>query len=222
MRHLRAFLIGFLLTVVAAVASYQFLDRPISFFAHNTLASIRVFSDLTHIPEIMAVVASLTFVVVGLYALLRWPLVKLPSVLLLCGISIGVASLIKDQLKFVFGRTWPETWLNNNPSLIRDGVSGFNFFHGGAAYSAFPSGHTAVTCAMAAVLWMSYPRYRPVWAAMVAAVVAGLIGANYHFVSDVIAGAFVGWSTGWIAVLLWDAGGLPRLAADQGTTRPPA
>jgi membrane-associated phospholipid phosphatase len=38
------------------------------------------------------------------------------------------------------------------------------------------------------------------------------VGANYHFLSDIIAGGFIGWTTGWIAVLLWDAGGLPRLA----------
>ena len=128
--------------------------------------------------------------------------------------------MIKDQLKFVFGRTWPDTWINNNPSLIRDGVSGFNFFHGGAGYSAFPSGHTTVTCAVVAVFWVSYPRYRPLYAALVAVVVIGLIGANYHFLSDVIAGGFIGWLTGWIAVSLWDAGGLPRLAPDKSRAGP--
>jgi len=49
------------------------------------------------------------------------------------------------------------------------------------------------------------PRYRPLWAAIVASVAIGLIGANYHFVSDVIAGAFVGISTGSAVVLLWNA-----------------
>ena len=32
----------------------------------------------------------------------------------------------------------------------------------------------------------------------VLAVAIGLIGANYHFVSDVIAGGFVGISSGWM------------------------
>jgi len=222
MRNLRVFLVSLLLMAALVAVAYLWLDRPISYFAHNQLARIRVFADLTRIPEFMTVAASLIFVTVGLYVLLRRPLTKLRSALLLCGISIGVAALIKDQLKFVFGRNWPETWINNNPSLIRDGVSGFNFFHGGAGYSAFPSGHTAVTCAAAAVLWISYPRYRPLIAAMVAAVVIGLIGANYHFLSDVIAGGFLGWSTGWIAVLLWDLGGLPRLAPEQSHSNPPA
>jgi membrane-associated phospholipid phosphatase len=222
MQHLRTFLFGLLLTVVSVAVSYQWLDRPISFFTHVGLAPLRIFTDLTRIPEYMIVVASLIFIIVGLFVLIRRPLTKLPSVLLLCAISIGVASQIKDQLKYMFGRTWPETWINNNPSLIRDGVSGFNFFHGGPGYAAFPSGHTTVTCAAAAVLWISYPRYRPLFAAMVGAVGVGLIGANYHFLSDVIAGAFIGSSSGWIAVLLWDAGGLPRLAPEQTPSRPPA
>ena len=65
-----------------------------------------------------------------------------------------MAETIKNGLKFVFGRTWPETWVNNNPSFIRDGVYGFNWFHGGAGYASFPSGHMSVTCALAAVLWI--------------------------------------------------------------------
>ena len=31
----------------------------------------------------------------------------------------------------------------------------------------------------------------------------GLVVANYHFLSDVIAGAFVGVTAGWIATALW-------------------
>jgi len=206
MRNLRTYLIALLLTVAMVVIAFLWLDRPISYFVHNQLGRVRVFIDLTRIPEIMAVAASVFFPCVAVYVLLRRPFSKFSSVLLVCGISIAVASQIKDHLKVAFGRTWPETWINNNPSLIRDAVYGFNYFHGGAGYNSFPSGHMTVTCAAASVLWMSYPRYRPLVGAMAVAVAIGLIGANYHFVADVIAGGFIGWSTGWIAVLLWNAG----------------
>jgi membrane-associated phospholipid phosphatase len=63
-----------------------------------------------------------------------------------------------------------------------------------------------------AVFWICYPRYRLLYAAIVAAVAIGLMGANYHFLSDIIAGGFLGASTGWITVLLWEAGGGPRLS----------
>ena len=125
------------------------------------------------------------------------------AVMLLCGLSLVVADALKNQLKFVFGRTWPETWVSNNPSLIHNGVYGFNPFHGGAGYASFPSGHAASICAVMSVLWICYPRFRPLYVLCVAAVVVGLIGADYHFLSDVIAGGFIGVSTGWIAVALW-------------------
>jgi membrane-associated phospholipid phosphatase len=55
------------------------------------------------------------------------------------------------------------------------------------------------------VLWIQYPRLRPLYALVVLAVAVGLIGANYHFLSDVIAGGFVGMSTGWMTCAFWQA-----------------
>ena len=72
--------------------------------------------------------------------------------------------MTKSQLKLVFGRTWPDTFRDNNPSFLHDGVYGFNFFHGGHAYASFPSGHTAVTCAVISVLWIYYPAWRRLYA----------------------------------------------------------
>lgn len=100
---------------------------------------------------------------------------------------------------------WPETWVANNPSFIQDDAYGFNLFHGGQGFASFPSGHTAATCALISVLWILYPRLRPHYALAVLAVAIGLISANYHFLSDVIAGGFVGTSTGWMTIALWRA-----------------
>ena len=80
----------------------------------------------------------------------------------------------RDDDQDLFGRTWPATWTNNNPSLLRDRVYGFNCFHSGHGYSSFPSGQTAAVLAVGIVL----------------------TGANFHFLSDVIAGGFVGISSG--------------------------
>jgi membrane-associated phospholipid phosphatase len=124
---------------------------------------------------------------------------------MLASLSLIVAELTKTQLKLFFGRTWPDTFVNDNPSFLRDGVYGFNLFHGGRGYASFPSGHTAVTCAVITVLWIYYPRWRPLYALAVFAVGVGLIGANYHFLGDVIAGGFVGISSGWMLTSLWKA-----------------
>ena len=201
------------LVAVATAISYIWLDRGIAYFAHDELRQFAVFPHLTRISEGFATVAVAAIAIVGLRALSGRPLSKLHSVTLLSGLSLLVATAAKNQLKFVFGRTWPETWIHNNPSLIHDGVYGFNPFHGGAGFSSFPSGHTAAVCAVMSVLWICYPQWRALYALCVAAVVAGLIGADYHFLSDIIAGGFVGASTGWMAVALWEAVGAPSVSA---------
>src|ERR1700687_4475653 len=195
------------LTALAVGVSHQWLDLPIAYFVHAHFHNEPLFARLTRIPEFFAPLAVLAFIVLGLRALMEKPLTRLEAVALLCALSLVVASAIKNQLKLGFGRTWPETWLRDNPSLIRDGVYGFHPFHGGGGFEPFPSGHTTAVMAVVSVLWICYPRFRMLYALFVAVVVIGLIGADFHFLSDCIAGAFLGASTGWIAVPLWESGG---------------
>jgi membrane-associated phospholipid phosphatase len=191
-------------TLASAIA-YQWLDRPIALFFHQTVARPETFARLAYAPDPMVPLAVIVFVVLGLMNLSGRALSRLENCALLCSLSLIVAELTKIHLKLVFGRTWPDTFRDNNPSFLRDGTYGFNFFHGGHAYASFPSGHTAVTCAVITVLWIYFPRWRPLYALAVAAVAIGLIGANYHFLSDVIAGGFVGVSCGWMLTSLWKA-----------------
>jgi membrane-associated phospholipid phosphatase len=61
-----------------------------------------------------------------------------------------------------------------------------------------------MTCTVMMVLWICYPAYRPIYAVGMAAVAVGLVGANFHFLSDVIAGGFLGLSAGWLGVAMWE------------------
>jgi membrane-associated phospholipid phosphatase len=54
------------------------------------------------------------------------------------------------------------------------------------------------------VLWIYYPRLRPVWTAGALFVALALVGSNFHFLGDVVAGAFLGASVGWMTVSLFD------------------
>jgi membrane-associated phospholipid phosphatase len=216
--RITAWLIALLVTTAVVAVAYAWLDRPIALFAHGELSKEKLFAELPKISEWFALIAVGIFVILGLRGLAGRPLSRLEAVALLCAISLVTSGAAKNYLKFVFGRTWPETWIDNNRSLIRDGVYGFNFFHGGRGYESFPSGHTTAVCAVMAVLWICYPRWRPLYALVVAAVVVGLIGADFHFLSDIVAGAFIGASTGWIAVLMWQAGG-PRQITDGGNRK---
>jgi membrane-associated phospholipid phosphatase len=206
MTSIRNWTLGFIGTAIMVAVSYVWLDRPIALFVHARLQGYDLFEKVAYIPDALIPIGVIALIAVTLRGLTGRPLSRFMTVLVVSGISLAIAVMVKDQLKFAFGRTWPETWLRNNPSFIRDGVFGFFPFHGGVGYSAFPSGHTAVICTVMTVLWLCYPRFRPLWALAMAAVAIGLVGANFHFLSDVIAGAFIGISAGWIGVVVWETG----------------
>lgn len=193
-------------TAAAVLVSCTWLDRPVAMFVHDQVASWKLFAMLTEIPTLATPIIFSAFVILGLWGLSGRALSRLPTVLILDAACLAVAIAVKDQLKFAFGRTWPETWVRNNPSFIQDGVYGFFPFHGGPGFASFPSGHTTVTCAILSVFWICYPRYRVLYALLMLMVAGGLVGANFHFLSDVIAGAFLGISVGWLSVSLWELG----------------
>jgi membrane-associated phospholipid phosphatase len=206
MNGLRNWGLGFLGTAIAVTISYLWLDRPIALLAHAELQGFHLFEKLTLIPGALVPLAVVAFMVLGLHGLTGRQLSRFQTVMLLSGVSLAVAIIIKDQLKFAFGRPWPETWVHDNPSFIRDGLYGFRPFHGGAGYASFPSGHTTMICTVMTVLWICYPRFRAVYALCMAAVAVGLVGANFHFLSDVIAGGFLGLTVGWLSVATWEIG----------------
>ena len=202
---LQRWLIGLVVTAVAAAICYQWVDRPLALLAHAHAGERETFARFTHIPDPFIPTACVVFVACGLWVFGGRILTRPMTAGVLASISVIVAETIKSGLKFVFGRLWPDTWVQNNPSFIHDGAYGFNFFHGGPGYASFPSGHTTVTCALISVLWLLYPRLRALYALVVLAVAVGLIGANYQFLSDIIAGGFRGTSTGWMTVAIWRA-----------------
>jgi membrane-associated phospholipid phosphatase len=184
--------IATLCCAVLVAVCYFFVDRQVAFWVHSQdFSRSRVLWWLQAPPPLFQdwapAVLVLLFVRRAWGPFRRWELALLAACL-----SLLVAAQFKDSLKYCFGRYWPETWTNDNPSLLGDGEYGFHPFHDGGAFGSFPSGHMTRTLAMVAVVWVAYPRLR--WACIVAstAVAIGLLGLNYHFVGDVVGGSFVG------------------------------
>jgi membrane-associated phospholipid phosphatase len=94
--------------------------------------------------------------------------------------------LAKALLKIVFGRSNTRCWLRD-PSIY-----GFHWFQMKEHCEGFPSGHMIVITALLAVLWRFYPGSRILVTVTGVLLGLALIATNYHFLSDVLAGAYLG------------------------------
>jgi hypothetical protein len=156
--------IGLLVCGAAITASYLWLDRPVSYFVYHELRAYRAVFDLAgRLPKVVGPLVIAFTLILGVRATMKRTLTETQTAVVLSALSLAISDVLENWLKFAFGRTWPETWVQNNPSLIRDGVHNFNPFRGGPGFSAFPSGHMVATCAIMSVFWFLYPRYRPIY-----------------------------------------------------------
>jgi membrane-associated phospholipid phosphatase len=175
---------------VLVALCYAWVDPALAFWIDGAdLRRWRFFEYCTHLVDVVVWLTALYYI----YWALSWrQATRAPRRLARVAHSVVIAIFMKDALKVVFGRYWPATWINHNPSLLHDHAYGFHWFHTGSAFQSFPSGHTTVACAAAAALWLEFPRWRPAAALGALLVALGLLANDYHFLGDCIAGAWLG------------------------------
>jgi membrane-associated phospholipid phosphatase len=181
---------------VAVAIAVLWIDRPVALFVDRH--GIDRFALLRWITLPPPIVQAWAPALLAALALRRaWgPLRPWERAALVAAVAVIVADQFSDSIKDVAGRYWPKTWIDHNPALIPGDDYGFHPFHRGPAYGDFPSGHTARTFAVASVMWIAAPRWRWPTALVAFAVPIALVGMDYHFVGDTIAGAFVGAAVG--------------------------
>src|SRR4051812_22812569 len=185
-------LVAVVCCVVAVVGCYYFIDRPVAFFIHqHQIASVEEFRWLTEPPPLVQSWSPLVLIILAVRrAFGKWK--PWQHALFMAGVCLIVADQFRESLGDLCGRYWPETWHNNNPSLIGTGAYGFHPFEVGDDTGSFPSGHAARICAFLSVFWFAVPRWRAMYAIVALPMLVALIAMNYHFVGDVIAGAVLG------------------------------
>ena len=182
--------------LLCMLIAYFLADQPIADFAH-TLHRPRWCLWLTWIADVPGPAATIGLAAAGVAWLAGWRPGLAGRLLLAACFATLAASAAKDALKYAFGRPWPETWVNNNPSWIGTHTYGLFPFHGGPGWASFPSGHTTVITAPCAALWRGVPHWaRPLLALLPALVALGLLGCDFHFLSDCLAGALLGLALG--------------------------
>lgn len=195
----RLWLIGLVLCSAAVVVSIAYIDRPVADFVHANLHGTRAFFWFARVldPLVAALVLGLLFLLVtGCWLLAGRRLGSWTQTPLLCCWSLVWALSSVVVSKRIFGRG------SAYPDYVRDHIYGFHWFQGTHGHDAFPSGTTTIAAAILIVLWIRIPRLRALWAVVLGLIAAGLVVTNSHFVADVIGGAFLGASIGWMTVLL--------------------
>ena len=199
--------------LLLALVAIPWIDRPVVDFAHLHTQGTRWIQHVAELPSPLFVLAWPTFVILGAMLIWRRQLPVWATTLWLSAGAVGVGSVLKQGLKFTFGRTWPATWIHENPSYLRDGVFEFRFFGGdGAGYASFPSGHLTVILAFTTVLALRHRALRWPCAAAIALTGFGQIAAAYHWTSDALAGTALGIAVGTAFVAGWQRWGT-RLGA---------
>jgi membrane-associated phospholipid phosphatase len=201
---LRRTVIAVAACAVLVIICYYFVDRPVAFFVNDhRLPRFEELRWLTEPPPLVQGWAPLLLVLLAVRRGFR-PWHHWQQVLFVACVSLIVADQFRQSLGDLFGRYWPETWHDNNPSLIGTGTYGFHPFQVGDDVGSFPSGHSARILGFASVLWLAMPRSR--WPCVILALpmLVALVGMDYHFVGDVIAGSVLGAIVGsWAARLSW-------------------
>jgi membrane-associated phospholipid phosphatase len=195
-------MLALLLSAGLIIICYYYVDKAIAFWVHDhQFRQLNFLKSLTFIPNVVAALVPIiygVFIIIYALGIERYFM----RVMLAVANSVVIAIFLKTMLKIVFGRYWPETWIGNNPSLIKNNAYGFHFFRMGNKYGAFPSGHTGVIVAAMTILWIAYPKLRLLYLLLIALVIIGLVGMNYHFVGDTIAGLFLGGLTAYYTAAL--------------------
>ena len=189
-----------ILTAVITIVAIKLLDARIAAVIMNFIKSVHVLRRATErIPDVLPHL-------VGFGTLLLWGIYFYRSrkttddnemqFLRLAATVLPVAYLVKTLLKFVFGRTGPRGWLIHREPLA------FHWFK--VWSSSFPSGHMVVFIAFGAAVLFYYPKYRLPVMILLTLLGIALIGTDYHFLSDVIAGAYFGFLTTYLIKFLFD------------------
>lgn len=183
-------IVSSLLVASLTLLCVHFIDVPVALFVKNYLYANPRWSKLTsNLPDLLLMVVLITTLVGFSIYLIRVKkgiydeLTDFAKIVTWAG---PVSFVVKHFLKFVFGRYNTRRWVED-PSLY-----GFYWFQRRPGCDGFPSGHMVVLVTLLAALWRFYPRSRPFCLITGSLLAIALVTTNYHYVSDVIAGTFIG------------------------------
>jgi len=180
-----------LVVLVCTLLSVLYLDYPLASWIETHIRSQGVFRLYTsnlpsHLFVFVVIVSSLSLAGY-LWLTLQAKKNKHRLFFLVTALVLPCAYLTKTLLKLTFARIETRLWLSH-PTI--QAPHWFNFDHMG--FDSFPSGHMLVFTTLFLSFWHFYPQYRWLYMFSWLGLAVALLLTNYHFLSDIIAGAWVG------------------------------
>ncbi len=187
MRALRVVAVNAVVCALLVVVCVVYVDEPVALYVHQTFTNPLPFQIMAA-PSLLALPLALVFLIVAAFNHAAGkPALPHHGLLLRLSLATLVATTAKDELKWLFGRSWPR-------ALIDDNIYGFSPFTVSPLYGSLPSGNTAYISAPLLMLAILKPKYATVCLVIIALVMVGLIGGGYHYPGDTIAGLFTGFA----------------------------
>lgn len=180
----------FVLVALLVLSAYHFLDLKLAALVLGVIGPMILLShQVSNVPSLLLeIVCAVTVLSWAGYVFFERKITSLkkPGLFELVGCTAPLSFFLKDVLKYLFGRTNPRLWLVNPESY------GLHWFQGGGDYTAFPSGHMAVFTVLVLAVCRFHPRLGHACMGFLVLLAAALIATEYHFLSDVIAGVYLG------------------------------
>jgi membrane-associated phospholipid phosphatase len=187
------------LVVCAATVAFSFLrmDVPTALYFWN-IDHLRTPSIVAFGSTVILSAESVVILVTVLARLVRGHISLLGETLAIACLVSMCAYVVNDHvLKVFFG-------VPNPTDVLHGAAHSFNLWMG-SDHSSFPSGHMVLAGAFAGVFMRLYKASVRLFSALLLIAAGLLLVGDWHFLSDIIAGAFLGTSAGILAGEGWAA-----------------
>ena len=188
-------------TATAAGASYLWFDRPIAIAFHGigpSFQTVMEFITAFGLGGPYVIVSGVAFIVFRIAG--RKPEAWSAAYVFL---AVAASGLFADVIKPVFGRVRPTLFFSEH-------LYGFTGIGAHSDHWSFPSGHSVTAAALAFALSRLYPRLTAVWVVAALLIAFSRIALDQHYLSDVIAGLYIGFVFAWAIATMLDMRGLDR------------
>jgi membrane-associated phospholipid phosphatase len=179
----RRWQIALLIVAIAAFASYHLFDIAVAEFfrGYRKTAFYDIFKRLTHLGD------GEWYIIPPLLLWLFWRKrnTLYARAALLIFATASASGIIANLLKVFFGRFRPTLY-------FKEQLYGFDWFHLDAAMRSFPSGHSTTVMSAWLAFALLFPKYRIALLAVGVFLALTRVFVTAHYVSDILAGGFLG------------------------------